>query len=82
MLGRVVAIDYGLALAFEALSATLAGILQDNVGLNAREVSTILGIAALALFVLWLCYSIFGAHKGRRAISLCFGWRFFSRYYG
>jgi len=39
MLGRVMAIDYALATLSEAFSAMCAGVLQDEVGLSAEQVS-------------------------------------------
>mmetsp|Transcript_15811 Transcript_15811/g.19277 ORF Transcript_15811/g.19277 Transcript_15811/m.19277 type:complete len:525 (-) Transcript_15811:130-1704(-) len=53
MLGRVMALDYGLALAGESVSAMLAGILQDNFGMSAMEVSNVFGGVAFFLFILW-----------------------------
>jgi hypothetical protein len=61
MLGRVVAVDYGFALAAEAFSAMVAGLLQDNYNVKPRAVSTIMGIEALFFFTLWSCYSAFGS---------------------
>jgi len=61
MLGRVVAIDYGFALAAEACSAMVAGLLQDNYNVKPREVSSIMGMEALFFFTLWWCYSTFGS---------------------
>jgi Bacterial protein of unknown function (DUF894). len=62
MLGRVVAIDYGFALAAEACSAMIAGLLQDNYNVKPREVSTVMGMEALFFFMLWYCYSAFGSN--------------------
>jgi hypothetical protein len=56
MLGRVTAVDNGLALAGEGLSALLAGFLQDQFDLKATEVSTTMGYFALFLFLVWLVY--------------------------
>ena len=61
MLGRVTAIEYGLALASEAFSATISGLLQDDFGLSARQVSSIMGVVGLCFFAMWLCYRIFGS---------------------
>ncbi len=61
MLGRVVALDYGLALLAESLSAVIVGsVLQDGLGLDARQVSTIMGIVAFALFLGWLIFRFKG----------------------
>ena len=59
MLGRVVAIDYGLALAAEALSAVVAALLQDRYNVSPREVSMMMGGEAIFFLVLWFCYRIF-----------------------
>ena len=58
MLGRVLSVDYGLALASESLSAVLAGVLQDNYGLNANQVSAIFAIVGFMVFGIWLLYRI------------------------
>jgi len=58
MLGRVVAIDYGLALAAEALSSMVAGLLQDKCHISPRAVSMMMGGLAIAFFILWLCYRV------------------------
>ena len=60
ILGRVVAIDYVLATASEALSATLAGMIQDDLGYNAREVSLLLSLIALISLIYWIWYSVYG----------------------
>jgi predicted MFS family arabinose efflux permease len=59
MLGRVVAVDFGLALLSEAASATLAGLLQDDIHLSARQISDIMGLVALAMFVLWTFFKLY-----------------------
>jgi MFS family permease len=69
MLGRVVAIDYGFALAAEASSAMVAGLLQDNYKLKPRDVSSIMGIEALFFFIVWTCYSTFGSEAVFQIIS-------------
>ena len=58
MLGRVLSIDYSLALASESLSALLAGVLQDSFGLTAMQVSTVFAIVGFFTFGLWLWYRI------------------------
>ncbi len=61
MLGRVVAVDYGLALLTESLSAVIVGsVLQDGLDLNALQVSTIMGIVAFVLFIGWLIFRFKG----------------------
>lgn len=62
-LGRVVAVDFGLALTSEAFSAMAAGILQDNFDFTPREVSALMGILAIVFFFLWLYYRIFKCQK-------------------
>ena len=58
MLGRVLSIDYGLALASESLSAMLAGILQDSFSLTAMQVSAVFATIGFFSFGLWLRYRI------------------------
>lgn len=59
MLGRVIALDYGFALAAEGSSSMIAGLLQDDLGLSARQVSLIMGVLACVFFGMWLIYGIF-----------------------
>jgi predicted MFS family arabinose efflux permease len=56
MLRRVVAVDYALATLSEALSALLAGLLQDNSGISAANVSLIMALVASATLVIWIIY--------------------------
>ena len=58
MLGRVVAVDYMLSLTGESFSAWFAGMMQDDLGYTAREVSLIMGYFLLFLFMLWLIYRL------------------------
>lgn len=58
MLGRVSAIDYGLATASEALSALMAGFLQDDIHMTAREVGFVMSIIAFVSWLLWLHYAL------------------------
>ena len=60
MLGRVMAVDYGLALTGESLSALIVGILQDRMGMSAMKVSSFMGYIAVFMFVLWLAYRLHG----------------------
>ncbi len=60
MLGRVMAVDYGLALTGESLSAMLVGILQDKWGMSAMEVCLYMGYIAMFLFILWFVYRLSG----------------------
>ena len=52
------AVDYALALTGESFSAWLVGIMQDDLGYTAREVSLIMGYIAVFLFILWLLYRL------------------------
>jgi MFS family permease len=63
MLGRVVAVDFGLALLSEAASATCAGLLQDEIHLSARQISDIMGLVALAMFILWTMFQLYCSEK-------------------
>jgi MFS family permease len=62
-LGRVLAVDYALALGTEACSALLAGILQDRAKFTAEQVSLVMAGIALLLFTSWTFYHFleFGA---------------------
>lgn len=53
MLGRVMGIDLALAALGKASSAMLAGILQDNAGLSAEQVSLVMAVTAFVMTVLW-----------------------------
>lgn len=63
MLGRVVAVDFGLALLSEATSAACAGLLQDEIHLSARQISDIMGLVALAMFILWTFFKLYCSEK-------------------
>lgn len=54
MLGRVTAVEYSLATMGEAVSALLAGLLQDALGFTAEGVSLTMAILGLVLTVAWL----------------------------
>jgi len=56
MLGRVVAVDYALAMLSESISALMGGVLQDGAGMTAAQVSLIMAIVALATLVVWGFY--------------------------
>ena len=58
MLGRVLSVDYGLALASESFSAVIAGVLQDKYGLNANQVSAVFAILGLMAFGIWFSYHV------------------------
>eukprot|EP00985_Skeletonema_marinoi_P026149 scaffold20020_cov82-Skeletonema_marinoi.AAC.3 len=53
MRGRVFGVDYALAMLSESASALLAGVLQDDAGLSAAQVSLIMAIVALVTLVMW-----------------------------
>ena len=56
MLGRVMAIDYALATLSEAFSAMCAGVLQDEVGLSAEQVSFLETLVAVGTLAAWIIY--------------------------
>ena len=56
MLGRVVAVDYAFATFSEALSALLAGLLQDDANISAANVSLIMALVASSTLVIWIIY--------------------------
>lgn len=56
MLGRVVAVDYALAMLSESVSALMGGVLQDDAGMSAAQVSFIMAMAAMATLVIWSVY--------------------------
>ena len=58
MLGRVLAVDYGLALLSEAAAAVIAGLLLDNFSLSPMQVSLIMGILGGSFFVSWLLFAL------------------------
>ena len=51
MLGRILAIDSSLALGPRAASSAIAGLLQNNLGLNVQGVSIAMGLLAGTLFI-------------------------------
>ncbi len=56
MMGRVFGVDYALAMLSESASALLAGVLQDDAGMSAAQVSLIMAIVALATLAMWGIY--------------------------
>lgn len=56
MLGRVIAVDYALAMLSESVSALMGGVLQDDAGMSAAQVSFIMAMAAMATLVIWSVY--------------------------
>ena len=71
MLGRVLAVDYALALLAEALSAFYAGLLIDKGGLSAYEVSFVLAIETLGFTLLWTVYTIYLVKEQGNIKLLC-----------
>jgi len=59
MLGRVMAVDYALATLSEAFSAMAGGMLQDDVGMSAEDVSLIMAVVGLVTLVVWGVYFTF-----------------------
>ena len=57
MLGRVLAVDYAVALVGEAASALMTGLLQDK-GMSPSEVSGLLSYIAGFFFLVWSIYGI------------------------
>lgn len=55
MLGRVTAIDRGLALLAEGISAIVTGIIMDSQGLTASFTSFLIGALASFIFAIWTC---------------------------
>ena len=47
-------------------SAVITGFLLDDFGLTARYVCTATGFAAVILFAMWLCYSVFASETALR----------------
>jgi hypothetical protein len=60
MMGRVLAIDFAIALLAESLSAYYTGVLLDKEGLSTYQVSFLLAIFSLVLTVVWSVYHISG----------------------
>eukprot|EP00985_Skeletonema_marinoi_P023110 scaffold15122_cov75-Skeletonema_marinoi.AAC.4 len=56
MRGRVFGVDYALAMLSESASALLAGVLQDDAGLSAAQVSLIMAVVAVVTLVMWSVY--------------------------
>lgn len=61
MLGRILAVDYAMALLAEAFSAYICGVLIDQVGLSAPDgVSFVLTIVSTATTIMWAWYHFSG----------------------
>jgi hypothetical protein len=65
MLGRVLAIDYALALLGEASSAYLCGILMDQANMSAFSISFNLAILSSVLALIWGWYHMSGRGAGK-----------------
>ena len=65
ILGRVLAIDYALALLGEALAAYICGIFMDRLYLDAHQVSFILAIFSVMLVLIWGWYHLSGRGAGK-----------------
>lgn len=65
MMGRVFAVDYTLATLSESVSALLGGVLQDDAGLSAAQVSLVMAIVASATLVMWGIYFSIASTKLR-----------------
>ena len=63
VLGRVLSVDYALATTAEAISAFGGGILQDDAGMSAEQVSFLMGIVAMMAFVSWSTYLLLVRHR-------------------
>jgi predicted MFS family arabinose efflux permease len=64
MLGRVSALEYGLATLAEAASAFVTGVVMDTFGLSPEEVSISLAVIATVLLVVWYLYHCCVSTKG------------------
>jgi len=59
MLGRVLAVDYGLALLSEASSAVVAGLMLDDLGFSAMKVCIIMGMIAILFFFISYFFTLY-----------------------
>lgn len=59
-MGRVLAVDYALALLTESFSALLCGVLQDHVGLSPEHVSLMMAATGGVVVIMWSIYHIMG----------------------
>lgn len=50
------AVEWAMATLSEALSAVLAGVMQDAAGLSAQQVSLLVSAVGALFFVLWFVY--------------------------
>ena len=67
MMGRVLAVDFGLALLAEATSAYVAGVLQDQSHLGAHQVALVMSCIGFCLAGGWLWYHMEGNGAGAAA---------------
>ena len=59
-LGRVMSVDYALALLLEAVSAALCGVLIDKVGMPLDQICLLMGLLSTFILVLWWQYHCAG----------------------
>ncbi|KAI2508533.1 Transmembrane secretion effector [Fragilaria crotonensis] len=59
-MGRVLAVDYALALLTESFSALLCGVLQDHVGVSPEHVSLMMAATGGVVVIMWSIYHIMG----------------------
>ncbi|CAB9505976.1 Pfam:DUF894 [Seminavis robusta] len=64
MMGRVLSVDFALALLFEATSAYAAGFLQDQLHMGAHLVAFCMSCLGLVLSAIWLLYHLAGRGAG------------------
>ena len=60
MMGRVLSVDFALALLTEAISAYVAGFLQDYFHMGAHEVALVMGCFGFLVAFFWLLYHLAG----------------------
>lgn len=70
MMGRVLAVDYALALLSEAIAAFATGYLEDNTNLLAHEVALVMAIVGTILTLIWLVYHINGGGAASPAATV------------
>jgi MFS family permease len=59
-LGRVMAVNYALALLMEGFSAFMGGVLQDHAGMSAEQVSLVMACVGTVALASWSCYHVLG----------------------
>ena len=68
MLGRVLALEFGLCMAFDALAATIAGQLLDY-GVPKHTISAGVSFLAATLFTIWSIYHMFGQGAAQKKFN-------------